>query len=82
MRKQTPMKFVDRFLTNLASIHEECGDTLKAEEVRRLHKQFEGLVQEEEALLKKAFVDGYETDLNAHSNKAQILAQLYYKNHY
>jgi len=82
MRKQTPMKFVDRYLTNLAKLHEEGGDTFRAEEVRRLHKQFEGLVQEEETLLKKAFVDGYETDLNAHSSKAPILAQLYYKNHY
>lgn len=76
------MKFVDRFFTNLANIYEEAGDTVKAGEIKSLHKQFEGLVEEEEFLLKKAFVDGYETDLNAHSSKAPILAQLYYKNNY
>lgn len=76
------MKFVDRFLTNLANLHEESGDTFRAEEVRRLHKQFEGLLEEENRIIHKAFVDGYETELNAHSTKSQILSQLYYKENY
>jgi hypothetical protein len=82
MKKQTPMRFVDRYLTNLANIHEESGDTFRAEEVRRLHKQFEGLVEEEEALLKKAFVDGYETELNAHSSKSKTLSLIYFKENF
>lgn len=76
------MKFIDRFMTNLAKLHEEAGDAFRAQEVKRLHEQFEGLIEQEEELLKKAFVDGYETELNAHSTKSQILAQLYIKENY
>jgi len=76
------MKFVDRFMTNLAKLYDEQGDTQRANEVRGIHKQFEGLLEEESQIIHKAFVDGYETELNAHSTKSNILAQLYIKENY
>jgi len=76
------MTFVDRFLTNLAKLHDEQGDLVRAESVRGIHKQFEGLLEEESRIIHKAFVDGYESELNAHSTKSQILSQLYYKENF
>lgn len=76
------MTFVNRFMTNLANLYDEQGDTQRAEDVRGIHKQFEGLLEEESQMIHKAFVDGYETELNAHSTKSQILAQLYIKENY
>ncbi len=69
-------------MTNLANLYDEQGDTQRAEDVRGIHKQFEGLLEEESQMIHKAFVDGYETELNAHSTKSQILAQLYIKENY
>ena len=79
MRKQTPMQFVDSFFRNLANNYEEANENVKAQEVTRLHKQFESLVEEENKLIKKAFIDGYESAIDAHSTKAEILAELYIK---
>lgn len=69
-------------MTNLAKLYDEQGDTQRANEVRGIHKQFEGLLEEESQIIHKAFVDGYETELNAHSTKSNILAQLYIKENY
>lgn len=76
------MTFVNRFMTNLANLYDEQGDTQRAEDVRGIHKQFEGLLEEESQMMTQLFVDGYETELNAHSTKSQILAQLYIKENY
>ena len=69
-------------MTNLAKLYDEQGDTQRANDVRGIHKQFEGLLEEESQIIHKAFVDGYETELNAHSTKSNILAQLYIKENY
>lgn len=69
-------------MTNLANLYDEQGDTQRAEDVRGIHKQFEGLLEEESQMMTRLFVDGYETELNAHSTKSQILAQLYIKENY
>ena len=82
MKKQTPMTFVDRFMKNLANLYDEQGDTQRANDVRGIHKQFEGLLEQESQIIHKAFVDGYESELNAHSTKSQILSQLYYKENF
>lgn len=69
-------------MTNYANLLDEQGETERANDVRGIHKQFEGLLEEENQIIHKAFVDGYETELNAHSTKSQILSQLYYKENY
>lgn len=76
------MRFVDRFLENLAKIHEESNDNFKAREVRNLKEHFKHLIEEEDEMIKKAFIDGYGSELNAHSSKAKILSQLYFKENY
>jgi hypothetical protein len=75
MRKQTPMQFVDAYLTNLQTIVDK--DTAKI--LLGIQENLQDFIQEETTLIKKAFIDGYESAIDAHSTKAEILAELYIK---
>ena len=75
MRKQTPMQFVDAYLTNLQTIVDK--DTAKI--LLGIQENLQDFIEEEDKLLKKAFIDGYESAIDAHSTKAEILAELYIK---
>lgn len=75
MKKQTPMQFVDAYLTNLQSNVDEKTARL----VKGIQENLQEFIQEEMTLMKKAFIDGYESAIDAHSTKAEILAELYIK---
>lgn len=75
MRKQTPMQFVDAYLTNLQPLVDEKT----AKILVGIQENLQEFIQEETTLLKKAFIDGYESAIDAHSTKAEILAELYIK---
>jgi hypothetical protein len=75
MRKQTPMQFVDAYLTNLQTIVDK--DVAKI--LLGIQENLQDFIEEEDKLLKKAFIDGYESAIDAHSTKAEILAELYIK---
>jgi hypothetical protein len=75
MRKQTPMQFVDAYLTNLQSLVDEKT----AKILLGIQENLQEYIEEEDKLLKKTFIDGYESAIDAHSTKAEILAELYIK---
>lgn len=75
MKNQTPMQFVDAYLTNLQTI----VDKETAQVLKGMQLNLADFIEEENALLKQAFIDGYETVNNAHSTKSRILAELYMK---
>jgi hypothetical protein len=69
------MQFVDAYLTNLQTIVDK--DTAKI--LLGIQENLQDFIEEEDKLLKKAFIDGYESAIDAHSTKAEILAELYIK---
>ncbi len=75
MKKQIPMQFVDAYLTNLQSNVDEKTARL----VKGIQENLQEFIQEDINLMKKAFIDGYESAIDAHSTKAEILAELYIK---
>lgn len=75
MKKQIPMQFVDAYLTNLQTIVDK--DVAKI--LLGIQENLQDFIEEEDKLLKKAFIDGYESAIDAHSTKAEILAELYIK---
>lgn len=75
MKNQTPMQFVDAYLTNLQTIVDK--DVAKI--LLGIQENLQDFIQEETTLIKKAFIDGYESAIDAHSTKAEILAELYMK---
>ena len=72
------MQFVDLFLTNL----QLNVDATTAKFVKSIQENFKEYIDKEEELLKKAFIDGYETKENAHSTKSRILSELYFKQNF
>ena len=75
MRKQTPMQFVNAYLTNLQPLVDEKT----AKILLGIQENLQEYIEEEDKLIKKAFIDGYESAIDAHSTKAEILAELYIK---
>lgn len=75
MKKQIPMQFVDAYLTNLQSNVDEKTARL----VKSIQDNFQEFLEEERQLVKRAFIDGYETRENAESTKAHILGEIYIK---
>ena len=75
MKNQTPMQFVDAYFTNLQTIvHKDVAKILLG-----IQENLQDFILEETTLIKKAFIDGYESAIDAHSTKAEILAELYMK---
>jgi len=69
------MQFVDAYLTNLQPLVDEKT----AKILVGIQENLQEYIEEENNLIKKAFIDGYESAIDAHSTKAEILAELYIK---